>query len=510
MEEDDFELHNDPVVHDHRDEYETNDGEDRAEFSQASGTSTPTSSTRRSASYSEDGRNDNHYSGEEDIRRGTQRTSYATNHPQPRAHRHDEEVEDNDDEGREPDDYIEEDGNDVFMQRVQQLQSLLSDIGEPLCPRAALLYGPTERFSTHNILFPTLGFVFGPQLWQMGVSIVLFTVPTILVTVSGENAGIGLLVMTWLAWVATTVSLVTTGSRDPGIIPKRVESLDPAPSKVSVVVHQRTLPLRYCVSCEVYRGPRTHHCGICGNCVDQFDHHCPWTGTCIGARNYHWFLYFLHSLHLLAILLVACSAVATLHRSNSAGVSIPDALKDLYYFPIVVMAIIFLSGISVTGLLLFHWHLLIRNLTTAEFLKSTYLTEKDNPWDLGSALSNAWAKWTGWVDDYSRHWNYQCLVVREVVSRQRRLLLEERLEFYHQQELQQRQREHQQRQLQLQQQQQQQAASRRQNPIESLIIERPKGSRQRDSQQGEFSPRENEDDEPVFPTLDTGNVALYV
>lgn len=480
----DFDLHNDPAVHD------DNDG---GNFSIASGTdpsetSTPTSSSSRRSSLARHGRPLGNAQRTRSSRPPTDQHRagplHGDDHEEMEMRERDAEEEGRGEESYEDDTREEE---DVFLRRIQDLQRLVTDYGEPLPPRAAVLYGPTERFSTRNIVVHQFEWVFGPQVWQMVASIGLYSIPTLLMSIIGASVGAGLLIVTWLAWLLTTICLVRTGSRDPGIIPKRMEQLDPPPSKVNVQIESRQMVLRYCVSCDVYRGPRTHHCGICGNCVDQFDHHCPWTGTCIGAGNYHWFLCFLHALHLLAALLVTDSTVAVLRRSDEDRISVPDALLELYYFPIVVFIIVFLGGLTVTGLLLFHWFLLTKNLTTAEFLKSVYGNPvKDNPWDLGGWMLNTKAKWMGWVDQRTRHWNYQCLVVREVVARQRRILLQERQEFYHEQH---------------QQQQQQEESRRTAN----------RAMREVDPQ---YSPRngqeEDDNSSPVFPTLEVGNVALYI
>ena len=59
--------------------------------------------------------------------------------------------------------------------------------------------------------------------------------------------------------------------------------------------------IKFCVTCFVYRPPRTVHCNFCDNCVYGFDHHCKWLGTCVGALNYKkfiWFLIFLNTLEI--------------------------------------------------------------------------------------------------------------------------------------------------------------------------------------------------------------------
>lgn len=102
--------------------------------------------------------------------------------------------------------------------------------------------------------------------------------------------------------------LFMTSFRDPGIIPRNShiletdESLDinsasmewpnsksnsPKIDKVKdVIVNGRTVKVRFCETCLLYRPPRASHCSICNNCVQKFDHHCPWVGQCVAAVSY--------------------------------------------------------------------------------------------------------------------------------------------------------------------------------------------------------------------------------
>jgi len=47
---------------------------------------------------------------------------------------------------------------------------------------------------------------------------------------------------------------------------------------------------RWCTSCQCWKPPRTHHCGICDRCTLRMDHHCPFMGNCIGLYNLGHFL----------------------------------------------------------------------------------------------------------------------------------------------------------------------------------------------------------------------------
>ena len=46
---------------------------------------------------------------------------------------------------------------------------------------------------------------------------------------------------------------------------------------------------KICLTCNIAKPFRSHHCPDCDNCIIRFDHHCPWIGGCVGKRNYFYF-----------------------------------------------------------------------------------------------------------------------------------------------------------------------------------------------------------------------------
>jgi palmitoyltransferase ZDHHC9/14/18 len=95
--------------------------------------------------------------------------------------------------------------------------------------------------------------------------------------------------------------LLKAGCIDPGFMPRAkpdeiaynesIGDLDPNTTEggyigtmaryKTVMVGQQEFKLKYCPTCNIYRPPRASHCGLCNNCVENFDHHCPWVSDII-------------------------------------------------------------------------------------------------------------------------------------------------------------------------------------------------------------------------------------
>lgn len=119
--------------------------------------------------------------------------------------------------------------------------------------------------------------------------------------------------------IVASVFLWVTAAKDPATVPSRVFLYkafrrrtdlmsDDLRSKYLDVVGGRLTKMKYCSACDIYRPPRTIHCGTCGCCIERLDHHCPWLGTCVGKRNYKYFITFLWAVFLMVIYsIVFCS-----------------------------------------------------------------------------------------------------------------------------------------------------------------------------------------------------------
>jgi palmitoyltransferase ZDHHC9/14/18 len=184
------------------------------------------------------------------------------------------------------------------------------------------------------------GFVMtGPKVENLCITISLISLPCLVTFGTAEpdlrayNGNSASTIIGVVLYLISMVSLIFTGTCDPGIIP-RFHSHPHAvqfdqfalrkrpPKSQTVVVSGKSVVLQYCVTCNIYQPPRCSHCTECDNCVEKFDHHCPWVGTCVGKRNYRYFCCFLYTTFILLFyLLAACCQHVKISgsASNSAG-----------------------------------------------------------------------------------------------------------------------------------------------------------------------------------------------
>ena len=66
------------------------------------------------------------------------------------------------------------------------------------------------------------------------------------------------------------------------------------PSRVALAVAATGgAAAKFCITWQLVRPPRTHHCRECDRCVFKFDHHCGWMNNCIGYKNLRLFVLFI-------------------------------------------------------------------------------------------------------------------------------------------------------------------------------------------------------------------------
>jgi hypothetical protein len=195
-------------------------------------------------------------------------------------------------------------------------------------------------------------------------------------------------------------SLWRTALMDPGIVPRN-EALDEqtregaTPTNLAhAVVHGRSFKLKYCHTCDIYRPPRTVHCGECDNCVSEFDHHCPWIGTCVAKRNYRSFCTFVT---LLALLIVDIFSFCIINMAEltaefeDEGRSHADAFLAMLHrqcASFILVFIAFAAACFVWGLFGFHIYLTMAGQTTYEHFKHDY--GRGSPYSYGRCKNFLW------------------------------------------------------------------------------------------------------------------------
>jgi len=241
-------------------------------------------------------------------------------------------------------------------------------------------------------------FVTGPDSLYFYLTLVFIYAPMVPFIVlictyfDGSNrmsAGV-YVIIAYLLLVAT-LALMLAAFSDPGIVPRGRPLSEENPFAIEQKVPQVRkhnvkgveLETKWCDTCDIYRPIRTSHCGICNNCVENFDHHCPWVGNCIGKRNYRYYLLFIVSASVICLYVIAlCVAHIILNTNASDKHSRSDRVKDgfaaSYYFALL-LPIYAVAGLGfVGGLSGFHCYLVGHGMSTNEFIKKTF-KNKPNP-----------------------------------------------------------------------------------------------------------------------------------
>jgi len=172
-------------------------------------------------------------------------------------------------------------------------------------------------------------------------------------------------------FVLTMVHFVTAATIDPGILPRCHDEDDDqmAPLYKTVDINGVSVQMKWCSTCKFYRPPRSSHCSVCDNCVQDFDHHCPWLGNCIGRRNYRFFYWYLVTLTLHMVYAFSCSLIYIIHLTNQDRFNLTD--RDIVT-SIVICALIFVFLFFVCGLTIFHTYLISNGRTTYEQFSARY------------------------------------------------------------------------------------------------------------------------------------------
>ncbi|CRG97617.1 palmitoyltransferase, putative [Plasmodium gallinaceum] len=200
-------------------------------------------------------------------------------------------------------------------------------------------------------------------------------------------------------FILTIYAFLKTSFMDPGIIPRQKSVLNlydviieqyretQPPRQKEVLINGNFYKLKYCYTCNIYRGLRTVHCSICDNCVEKFDHHCPWVGNCIGARNYKYFVFFVLNLYILICITLSASIyklVICINKLSDEGYNTEQIFIHIWRFAADSLILIIYTILTlwfVIGLLCYHIYTIVTNQTTYEQIKTFY--QNDNPFNIG-------------------------------------------------------------------------------------------------------------------------------
>ncbi|SPO30361.1 related to ERF2 - subunit of a palmitoyltransferase [Ustilago trichophora] len=206
-------------------------------------------------------------------------------------------------------------------------------------------------------------------------------------------------------WLQAVVNMGVTAFRDPGIIPRNLDPDPPCvlgdtpfePGRHAVAdpedplaipvqrvlrIRNQTVKVKWCETCGTYRPPRSSHCRVCDNCVENIDHHCTYLNNCIGRRNYVQFMVFLLSSILSALYVIAFTALRlvllTKPRSyryprSRGSVTAPgyDFRQALSNSPVSAVLFLLCIGAVAPLLVLFTYHvrLILLNRSTVEQIR---------------------------------------------------------------------------------------------------------------------------------------------
>lgn len=202
-------------------------------------------------------------------------------------------------------------------------------------------------------------------------------------------------------WLLAVVNMGVTAFKDPGVLPR---DLDPDPPCVlgdsayeggrqpladpedplaipvqrALRIRNQTVQVKWCETCGTYRPPRSSHCRVCDNCVENIDHHCTFLNTCIGRRNYLPFMVFLTASIISALIVIAFTVVhlvlLTTTKAYPRGNTVAPGLDfrgALQQSP--VSAVLFLLCIGLLApvgtLYVYHIRLVLLNRSTVEQIR---------------------------------------------------------------------------------------------------------------------------------------------
>eukprot|EP00917_Polyrhabdina_sp_WS-2016_P009800 GHVP01021525.1.p1 GENE.GHVP01021525.1~~GHVP01021525.1.p1 ORF type:complete len:276 (-),score=10.22 GHVP01021525.1:417-1244(-) len=132
-----------------------------------------------------------------------------------------------------------------------------------------------------------------------------------------------------------------------------------------IIYENKTILLKYCETCKIFRPPKVSHCSICDGCIEFFDHHCGFLGNCVGKNNISMF----YSLLMIGIILSIniLVLIGFLLYINTAIDNPGFGYETILYIwlAMVLISIVFVQ-VFLMGRMIY---LLSWNMTTSESIK---------------------------------------------------------------------------------------------------------------------------------------------
>ncbi len=216
-------------------------------------------------------------------------------------------------------------------------------------------------------------FLLGPDWVTFLLTWVMIITPTCLFIVKGSNS-VWISCIVGISCFASIYSLLRTAFTEPGIIPRgdaRNEHLWKTESAPEV----DGVKLKYCVTCRIWKPIRSKHCRYCDHCIDKFDHHCPWVSNCVGKRNYRYFVMFVISTAVHAIVVFAGALYTIIEASEQPLNDYSGSEKGLIRaisenaFASGILVYTFLIGCCLGSFSCYHLQLIFSDTTTNEQIK---------------------------------------------------------------------------------------------------------------------------------------------
>lgn len=192
-----------------------------------------------------------------------------------------------------------------------------------------------------------------------------------------HNISPAVVILFLYVWLVCVASFIKASTSDPGVVPRNIHITDEPYNLPDEYFNTITLPsheersvdIKYCLTCRDWRMPRTFHCSRCDHCIGIHDHHCVWINNCVGERNYRYFFVFLLFGCLAAVFysILAYYHLFTYQRQHSLSFKVAAKHVPMSFFNAIYGNLLLIYPLL---LLLYHIYLISTQQTTREYLRS--------------------------------------------------------------------------------------------------------------------------------------------